>query len=90
MTHSCEMMWLKTLMAELGFLDTGTMPMHCGNQTAIYIANNPVFHQWTKHIKVDCHFMWDNVMRDDLHSVHSIRALGKYFTKVVSSKVFFF
>ena len=59
---TCEMMWLKTLMietlmTEFGFLETGLMPMHWDNQVAIYIANNPIFHEKTKHIEVDCHFV---------------------------------
>ena len=45
-THTtCEMMWLKTLMAELDFffLNAGPMAMHCENQAAIYIANIQCF-----------------------------------------------
>jgi len=66
-----EMIWLKTLMAKLDFLGTGPMHIHCDNQAAIYIANNPLFYERTKHVEVDCHFVRD-CMRDDLHSVHSV------------------
>ena len=44
---------------ELGFRQPGPMPMHCDNQSAIYIAQNPVFHERTKHIEIDCHFVRD-------------------------------
>jgi len=54
---SCEMMRLKNL--ELGFRHHGPMPMFCDNQTAIYIAQNPVFHERTKHIEVDYHLVRD-------------------------------
>ena len=48
-------------MAELGFLETSSMPMYRDNQLPIYITNNPLFHQRTKHIKVNCHFVRDCV-----------------------------
>lgn len=38
------------------------LTMYCDNQTVIHIANNLVFHEHTKHIKVDYHFIRDLVM----------------------------
>ena len=64
MAHtSCEMVWLQNLLMELDFRRPGPIPMHCDNQSAIYIAQNPVLHERTKHIEVDCHFVreaWTN------------------------------
>ena len=60
MIHTtCEMVWLKNLLMKLGFRKPGLMPMHCDNQSAIYIAQNLVFHERTKHIEIDCHFVRD-------------------------------
>lgn len=52
MAHTtCELMWLKTLMKEMGFEVDEPMKMFCDNQAATHIASNPVFHERTKHIE---------------------------------------
>ena len=51
MTHiACENMSLKNLIIELDFKQHEPMSMHCDNQSTIYISQNHVFHEKTKHI----------------------------------------
>ena len=51
---TCELIWLKQLLQELKFGKDGQMTLMCDNQAALHITSNPVFHEMTKHIKVDC------------------------------------
>jgi len=56
MSAACfEVVWLRGLLAEIGFPQTTLTLLHADNTSAIQIAINPVFHECTKHIEVDCH-----------------------------------
>jgi hypothetical protein len=59
---SCELVWTKRLLSELGVRHDGLMRLHCDNQSAMHIAKNQVFHERTKHIEVDCHLIRDLVI----------------------------
>jgi len=52
-----ELAWLSRLLYELTVDTVTPIPLKCDNQAAIYIAKNPVFHEHTKHIELDCHFV---------------------------------
>ncbi|GAB4838277.1 hypothetical protein Ancab_039839 [Ancistrocladus abbreviatus] len=91
MVHTaCEMMWLKMLMEDFGVQYTIPMPMYCDNQAAIYIASNPVFHERTKHVEVDCHFVRDAVMSGVICTPHTSSAeqLADLFTKSLGASRF--
>ena len=48
--------WIRNLLSFLG-VSVSSAKMYCDNQVAIHIANNPIFHERTKHIELDCHFV---------------------------------
>ncbi|RVW50044.1 Retrovirus-related Pol polyprotein from transposon RE2 [Vitis vinifera] len=58
---TCELIWLKHLLRELRFGKDEQMKLICDNQAALHIASNPVFHERTKHIEVDCHFIREKI-----------------------------
>ena len=49
-----ELAWLSRLFCELTLSNITPIPVKCDSQAAIYIARNPVFHERTKHIELDC------------------------------------
>ena len=59
--ETCELIWRKQLLQDLRFGKDGQMMFVCDNQAALHIASNPVFHEMTKHIEVDYHFIREKI-----------------------------
>ncbi|RVW80264.1 Retrovirus-related Pol polyprotein from transposon RE2 [Vitis vinifera] len=70
---TCELIWLRHLLQELRFGKDEQMKLICDNQAALHIASNPVFHERTKHIEVDCHFIREKIASDVLLQVLSFK-----------------
>jgi len=45
---ACEMIWLKNLLLELAFRQSGPVSIFYDNQSAIHITQNSMFHERTK------------------------------------------
>jgi hypothetical protein len=63
-----ELIWIKQLLADLGIKNQEPMKMCCDNQPARHIASNPVFHERTKHIEVDCHFIREKLQSKEIET----------------------
>ena len=56
-----ELVWLRTFLAALGIFFTKPMRLFCDSQAALHITNNPIYHECTKHIEIDCYFVREKI-----------------------------
>ncbi|XP_019105475.2 uncharacterized mitochondrial protein AtMg00810-like [Beta vulgaris subsp. vulgaris] len=80
-----EVCWLVRLRTKLGISNLTPVTLHCDNMSALHIARNPVFHERTKHIEVDCHFTRDKVLEGllQLSYLPTQNPLVDVFTKIL-------
>lgn len=80
-----EVSWLIRLLGDMGLSFFSPVPIFYDSQVALHIAKNPVFHERTKHIEIDCHFVRDCLSSGmiSLHFVRSSDQLADIFTKAL-------
>jgi hypothetical protein len=78
-----ELIWIKQLLRDTGIGCDQPIKMYCDNNSARHIASNPVFHERTKHIEVDCHYVREKVQAKEITTpfVRSKEQLADVFTK---------
>lgn len=57
----CEVTWLHTLLKDMGLQHLPLTVLCCDNKAALSIDANPVQHEKTKHVEIDCHFVRDKL-----------------------------
>ncbi|KAM3302948.1 putative mitochondrial protein like [Capsicum chacoense] len=89
---TCEIIWLRWLLADMGVHISMPTPLHCDNKSAVQIAKNSVFHERTKHIEIDCHFTRHHLQLGtiSLPFVPSSFQIADLFTKAQSASRFRF
>src|SRR3954466_4801519 len=85
-----EIHWLGDFLSDIGISVETPIPMHCDNKSAIDIVSNPVFHNRTKHIDVDCHITRQAYEKKiiSLPYMPSSFQLADFFTKAQTSLQF--
>ena len=78
-----KLLWLQWLLKDLSVSTSSATPLYCDNQSAIHITHNDIFHERTKHIEIDCHFIRYHLVYGALKliSVSSKNQLADIFTK---------
>lgn len=86
--QTCEIIWIVGLFRDLQVFDLLPVTLACDNFAALQIAANPVFHERTKHIEIDCHFVRDNLIKGLISTkfVRSCDQCADLFTKALDSK----
>ena len=85
---AAEITWLVSLLKEPRVTHLQPVTLHCDNQSALHIARNPVFHERTKHVDIDCHFTREKVMEGliQLSYLPTQSQLADVLTKILPSQ----
>jgi len=89
-TVTCEIQWLVYLLQDLKVPFEQPSLLYCGNDSARYIATNPVFHERTKHIEIDCHIVREKLEKGLIHLllISTTDQLAEIYTKALGPKSF--
>ncbi|XP_071718002.1 secreted RxLR effector protein 161-like [Rutidosis leptorrhynchoides] len=82
-----EVLWVRWLLETLGVPLYGPTSLFCDNQAARHIVNNPVFHERTKHVEMDCYFVRERVETKEIKPfpIDSKRQIADLLTKPLGS-----
>ena len=84
----CEVSWLHALLKDMGLKDIPPTVLNCDNLAALAIAANPVLHERTKQIEIDCHFIREKLKTGSMTTSHvpSTEQIADLLTKPLSVK----
>jgi len=82
--------WIRNMLLELHCPIQKATLVYCDNVSVIYISDNPIQHQRTKHIELDIHFVCEKVARGEVRVLHvsSRYQIADIFTKELPRVLF--
>ncbi|KAL0424377.1 UNVERIFIED_CONTAM: hypothetical protein Sradi_0972500 [Sesamum radiatum] len=86
----CELSWIMFLLQDFGLTVHTPVPFLCDNQAALHIVANPVCHERTKYLEIDCHIVRDKFKAGLIAPAHvpSKEQLADIFTKYLAAPSF--
>ena len=86
---TCEVIWITALLKDLGLKKLPPTLLKCDSQAAIAMAANPVHHEKTKHVDIDCHYIRDQIQAGVIQTAHvsSSNQVADILTKVLPVKL---
>ncbi|KAL0285420.1 UNVERIFIED_CONTAM: Retrovirus-related Pol polyprotein from transposon RE2 [Sesamum calycinum] len=65
-----ELLWISYLLCDFQLSIQQPIPFWCDNKAALHITANPVFHERTKHLDIDCHLVRDQFKAGFISPTH--------------------
>jgi len=89
-TVTCEIQWLVYLLQDLKVPFKQPSLLYCDNDSARYITANPMFHERTKHIEIDCHIVREKLKNGLIHllPISTTKQLADIYTKALGPQSF--
>ncbi|XP_019244601.1 PREDICTED: uncharacterized protein LOC109224480 [Nicotiana attenuata] len=85
-----ELTWIHGLPEELGMQVYLPKELYCDNKVAIQIASNPMYHEGTKDIEIDCHFIREKLQQGMIKApyVPSKDQIADILTKALGKQLY--
>ena len=80
---TCEAIWLRRLLQDVGEEKKEPTMIKCDNQSSIKLTNNPIFHARTKHVDAQYHFVREKIQSNEIALLYcnTCEKIAYIFTK---------